>query len=376
MALITKCAKCRHKVPQDATECPACSSTVYRYGIDYWPKGRAGGRKLFTLPDGISREAARKAETTFKKRKSKAAPDPNGATVAELFPDYLKWYGIRRAPGTVRDITQTWENSIKRIMGGFAVQDIANEHVALYQQNRAGNVKNVTVNKELHYFSGFLKWARREKKIDVARIEYEKLPSSRPLPVVLSPEEVARIMAAAEREPFYLAFFLCLYALGFRLAEVRFLKVEDFDFENRAVKVKQKGGTEKILPLNDQVVEAVKNLVELWPMEPGEYLFAMKRTGRPVTDIRDPIERICKRAEVTKKVSAHLFRHSIASHLMSADINQRIVQKYLGHSQISSTAFYTHVALGNLRNAQDQIMVATANAGRSLQKNRETMANP
>lgn len=376
MALTTKCAKCRHRVPQGATACPACSSTAFRYGIDYWPSGRAGGRKLFTLPEGITFEAARKAEKTFqRRRKNKTAPDPYGATVAELFPDYLTWYGIRRAPGTVRDITQTWENSLQPILGRCFVREVGNDQFALYQQARAGKVKNRTINKELDYFSGFLKWCRREKKIDVDRIEYEKLPSSRPLPVVLSPEEVARIMAAAESEPFYLAFFLCLYALGFRLAEVRFLKLESFDFQNRAVKVRQKGGTEKILPLNDQVIESVKNLAELWPMEPGEYLFAMKRTGRPVTDIRDPIARICKRAAVTKRVSAHLFRHSVASHLMSADINQRIVQKYLGHSQISSTAFYTHVSLGNLRNAQDMIMDSTGNAGRSLQENQESPVN-
>jgi site-specific recombinase XerD len=329
---------------------------------------------LITLPKGTELEEARRYEPMVRRRKERL-PDLHAATVANLFPDYLKWYGIRRAAGTVRDITQTWEHSLKPIMGGCPIRDVGNEQLAFYQQSRAGKVKNRTINKELDYFSGFLKWCRREKKIDVDRIEYEKLPCKRPLPVILSPEEVARIMESAESEPFYLAFFLCLYALGFRLKETRFLKLEDFDFNNRAVKVLQKGGTEKILPLTDRVVEAVKDLSELWPMEPGEYLFAMKRTGRPVTDIRDPIARICKRAGVTKGVHAHTFRHSIAGHLMTADINQRVIQKYLGHSQISSTSFYTNVSLGNLRNAQDMVLVSTGNSGLSLRGRREMPAN-
>lgn len=362
MALIIQCRQCRRRVAEEARRCPACGSAAFRYVVDYWPKGRRGGRKKIALPEATGSAAqARILERAIlaAAHRPAIAEASSLSTVADLFADYLKWYKLRRAASTVRDITQTWQNSLEPILGGYPIAEIGNEHFALYQQTRAGQVKNRTINKELDYFSGFLRWCRRERKIEIPAISYDKLPSSRPLPVVLSPGEVAAILEAAEREPFYRAFFLCLYALGFRLKEVRFLKLGDFDFENRAVKVRQKGGTEKILPLNDQVVEAIKDLVMLWPCEPGDYLFAMKRTGAPVTDIRDPIARICKRAGVKKKVNAHLFRHSIATHLMSADISQKVIQKYLGHSQIQSTEFYTHVAIGNLRSAQDLIFGST-----------------
>lgn len=364
MALIVKCRKCLKRIPETEIACPFCGGADFRFIIDYWPRGRNGGRRHLALPDetrtaqqaGELEKAMRNARTA--KRIVSAGTSFN-STVADLFPEYLSWYRLHRAPSTLRDLSQTWENAIKGILGEYEVRMLSNEHFSLYQKMRTARVKNRTVNKELDYFSGFLKWCRREKRIEISPILYERLPCSRPLPIVLSPDEITAIMKSAEREPFYLAFFLCLYALGFRLSEVRFLKLEDFDFENRAVKVRQKGGTEKILPLNDQVIEAVKNLVELWPCKPDDYLFAMKRTGAPVTDIRDPIARICKRAGVTKKVNAHLFRHSVASHLMSADVNQQVIQKYLGHSQISSTAFYTHVAMGNLRSAQDLIFKST-----------------
>jgi len=365
MALIVKCRKCLKRIPETETACPFCGGADFRFIIDYWPRGRHGGRRHLSLPDDTRTaeqaheldKALRNARTA--KRTLSAGTSLN-STVADLFPAYLEWYRIHRAPSTWRDLSQTWRNNIERILGEYQVRYISNDHFALYQKMRATRVKNRTINKDLDYFSGFLKWCRREKRIEIAPIFYERLRCSRPLPIVLSPGEVARIMEAAEREPFYLAFFLCLYVLGFRFSEVRFLKLKDFDFENRAVKVLQKGGTEKILPLNDQVIEAVKNLAELWPMRADDYLFGMKRTkGAPITDIRDPIARICKRAGVTKKVNAHLFRHSIATHLMSADVSQKVIQKYLGHSQISSTAFYTHVALGNLRSAQDLVLNST-----------------
>ncbi len=328
-----------------------------RYGIDYWPSGRAGGRKLFTLPEGISPEAAKKAEATFKARKSTMAVDMHGATVADLFPDYLSWYKLHRAPTSYKDVSLSWEKTFQKILGSYQVRDISAEHMTIYQQARTGmeTVKNRTINKELDYFGGFLKYLRREKKIDIARIDYEKLPSKRPLPTILSAAEVAAIMQAAEREPFYRAFFLCLYALGFRVNEVRLLRVEDFDFASRTVRVRQKGGSEKTLPLSEQVVEAVKDLVELWPMEAGAYLFALKRSGAPVGDVRAAIARTCKRAGVTKKVTPHLFRHSIASHLMGSDVNVSIIQKFLGHSQISTTQWYSHVSMGDLRRAQQLI---------------------
>lgn len=357
MALIIKCRSCRRRAPKGAAACPACGSVAFCFYVDYWPKGRRGGRKKIALEEGIPEEAARRLEKSIMAaaHKPKISAASSLSTVADLFPDYLKWYKIHRAPTSHKDVNMTWEKSIRPILGEYQCGDISNEHFSLYQQTRSGKVKNRTINKELDYFSGFLKWCRREKRIDIPAIHYEKLPCKRPQPVILSPEEVARIMEAAEREPFYRAFFLCLYALGFRVNEVRLLRVEDFDFSARTVRVRQKGGTEKTLPLSEQVVEAVQDLTELWPMEPGSYLFALKRSGAPVGDVRAAIARTCKRAGVTKKVTPHLFRHSIASHLMGSDVNASIIQKFLGHQQLATTQWYSHVSMGDLRRAQDLI---------------------
>jgi integrase len=372
MALIINCPQCRHRfTPAEKAArlaaCPSCGHTAFRYAVDYWPRGRAGGRKLRTLPAGTSREDAMVIEKMAMRHRPVVGTSPL-ATVGELFPEYLKWYKIHRMVTTYRDVEMAWEKSIRPILGKFPAEDIDTQHFSLYQQMRSGKVKNRTVNKELDYFSGFLKWCRRERKIPIPRVDYEKLQYKRPLPIILSPDEVVRIIHAAEAEPFYRAFFLCLYALGFRFSEVRWLRLENFDLANRMVKVVQKGGGEKELPLSDEVIEAVQDLAGLWPMEAGEYLFKLRKTGKPIGDIRSAIRRICGAAGVVKKVTPHIFRHSIASHLMGADVNASIIQKFLGHKQISTTQFYSHVSMGNLRRAQGLFSLSTENKGDSLRK--------
>ena len=307
MTVIDKCRKCRVRIPKESDSCPFCGGTSLAYVVDYWPKGRLGGRKRVTLPAGTTREEAVGLEESIHQRRKGHDEKPDlMKIVADLFPDYLDWYKMHRAASTHKDLSQVWETALKPSLGEFPILDIGNEHVTLYHKARIGAVKNSTINKELYYFSGFLKWCRREKKIHAAKLDYAKLPAPRPLPIILTPEEVARIIKAAEGEPFYRAFFLCLYALGFRVNEVRQLTIEDFDFTNRAVKVIQKGGGQKVLPLSDQVIVAVKDLAALWPMQPGEYLFTIKRTGKPIESVRSAIMRICARAGVTKKVTAHL----------------------------------------------------------------------
>jgi integrase/recombinase XerD len=213
-------------------------------------------------------------------------------------------------------------------------------------------VSNATVNKELHNFSGFVTWCRREKKIPVARVEYKRLPCSRPLPIVLSPEEIVRILAAAEEEPFYHALILCLYTLGLRIKEARFLKVEDFDFANRSVRALQKGGTQKILPVNEKLTEAVKKLIELRGIKQGDYVFSFFE-GKPFRKMPRALNRICKRAGIEKNVYPHLLRHSFATNLLEKGVNLRTIQELLGHKQIATTMFYTHVSIDHMRAAQD-----------------------
>lgn len=371
MSLVIKCRKCgtRYKKGYEGLDCPRCGAEDPRFIVDYWPRGRAGGRKQLTLPREIkTREEALDCERGFcavmsEKRKIKQSTAEKPATVAELFPDYLEWYRLHRAHRTWQDVNGAWDRDLSRILGEYLVTSITGDHYAIYQRLRAAEVSNRTVNKEMDYFSGFLRWCRREKRLPVEKILCEQLPYKRPLPMVLSPEEVARILDAARCEPVYYALFCCLYTLGLRSAEARGIRIADVDEGTRTVRVTQKGGAEKLLPINERVVEAIQGAVA-WrkaKVDAGngwkatDYVFSMRKDGDPIQNVRKAIARICAAAGVTKRVHPHLFRHSIATHMLGADVNLRTIQQYLGHTQIQTTEVYTHVALAHLRNAQKQI---------------------
>ena len=300
MALIVKCRKCAKRIPPPDVVCPLCGRDDVRFVIDYWPRGRNGSRRQMTLPAEVkTRDDALDLERAFRAARSGPRPVENtsqAATVADLFPDYLGWYRQHRAETSWSDVNGAWRRDLDRVLGQYLASTINNQHYTLYQQLRGKTVSNRTVNKELNYFSGFLRWCRREKKLDIPRVDYDELPCSRPLPIVLSPDEAHRIIAAASQEPVYYALLLCLYTLGLRISTARELKAEDFDFANSSVRIRQKGGTWKLLPINDQVVEAVKAVIKLRKPKPGKALFSVRKSEEPIQNIRRQAQKSIGRA--------------------------------------------------------------------------------
>lgn len=353
MALITKCKSCHIRIQKDADKCPQCGNTEFSFFVDYWPDGRHGRRVIKILDASVKDKntaIAFEVELMAALRESRnpevSVIPTASATCDDLFPDYLEWVRIHRMKSTYQEREYTMK-TISGIIGNVPATAINQHYFSLYQQTRkAQGVSNRTVNKELAYVCGFLRWCREEKNMRVPDIKLKKLQYNRPIPIVLSPDETVRIINAAD--PFHRALFLCFYSLGLRLSEARFLKWGDIDFGNNSVRTIQKGGSYKILPLNDWLRKALRALKH---ESPGDYIFLNPATGRPVRDIRSALATACKKAGVIKRVYPHLFRHSVATHMMGEDVNLRKIQAYLGHSAISTTEWYTHVVTGHLRDA-------------------------
>lgn len=370
MAIIIKCRKCKQRLPNDTDPCQTCGSNERLFILDRMQNGRYSKRLRTYLPENIATlEDARAIDAlrvVIKKKKVKREPLPNAATVDDLFPKYLDWYAEHRSPTTVTSLRVIYKAHISRILGKEQVMVIDTDHFDLYQTTRSNEVvpltkrpvKNRTINKELDHFSGFLKWCRRHKKINIQRVYYEKLSAPRPKPEILSIGEVIKILNAAD--PFYYALILCLYTLGLRFSEANALTPRHFDFEARTVKVTQKGGEEKVLPVDDLLIKALKTLKVT---DQDAYYFLNPDTvtpenprGRPVMDIRKALDRFCAKVEITKKVRPHMFRHSWATHMLADNINIRLIQKYLGHAAVTTTEIYTHVMTDNLRDASGPII--------------------
>jgi integrase/recombinase XerD len=171
----------------------------------------------------------------------------------------------------------------------------------------------------------------------------------RKLPVVLSPEEVARLLEAAPGLK-YRAALSVAYGAGLRANEVVSLKVSDIDSQRMVIRVEQgKGRKDRYVMLSPHLLE----LLRAWwrAARPQGWLFPGQNRVNPLTTRQ--LNRACHvaaaRAGLDKPVSLHTLRHSFATHLLEQNIDIRVIQVLLGHAKLDSTALYTRVATKTIR---------------------------
>jgi integrase/recombinase XerD len=164
------------------------------------------------------------------------------------------------------------------------------------------------------------------------------------LPVVLSPEEVARLLNAAAGLK-YKAALSVAYGAGLRAAEVISLTVSDIDSKRMIIRVEQgKGGKDRNVMLSPSLLYLLRTW---WRVaRPQGWLFPGRNPAQPITTRQ--LNRAChaaaQAAGIEKKVSLHTLRHSFATHLLEQNVDVRVIQVLLGHAKLDSTALYTRVA--------------------------------
>jgi integrase/recombinase XerD len=166
----------------------------------------------------------------------------------------------------------------------------------------------------------------------------------RKLPVVLSPGEVARLLDAAPGLK-YKAALSVAYGAGLRATEVISLKISDIDSKRMVIRVEQgKGGKDRYVMLSPHLLD----LLRTWwkAARPRGWLFPGRAPAQPMTTRQ--LNRAChaaaQTAEINKRVSLHILRHSFATHLLEQKVDVRVVQVLLGHARLETTTLYTHVA--------------------------------
>jgi len=166
----------------------------------------------------------------------------------------------------------------------------------------------------------------------------------RKLPVVLSPEEVVRLLDAAPGLK-YKAALSVTYGAGLRAGEVVSLKIGDIDSKRMLIRVKQgKGRKDRYVMLSPHLLA----LLRAWwkAARPQGWLFPGRDWVQPMTTRQ--LNRAChaaaQMAEINKRVSLHTLRHSFATHLLEQNIDVRVIQVLLGHAKLDTTALYTRVA--------------------------------
>jgi integrase/recombinase XerD len=197
----------------------------------------------------------------------------------------------------------------------------------------------------------------------VEMLPYGKKPKT--LPVVLSVEEVAQLLATARpgRERILLT---TAYACGLRISELLWLQVTDIDSARMVVNVRQgKGAKDRQVPLSARLLVELRTWWKSHRTKP--WLFpGMAGTSRqrPMneTSVQRTVKQIVVRSGLKKKASLHTLRHSYATHLLEAGVDVVTLQKLLGHSDLSTTARYLHLSRRYLAQLPDLLALPTAKA--------------
>ena len=171
----------------------------------------------------------------------------------------------------------------------------------------------------------------------------------RKIPVVLSPEEVARFLEAAPG-PKYKAALSVAYGAGLRVSEVVALKVSDIDSKRMLLLVEQgKGRKDRHAMLSPQLLELLRDWYRI--ARPQVWLFPGQNPVNPLTtrQLNRAVHAAAHIAEINKRVTPHTLRHSFATHLLEQNIDIRVIQVLLGHAKLDTTALYTRVATNTIR---------------------------
>lgn len=199
----------------------------------------------------------------------------------------------------------------------------------------------------------FFKFLRKEDKIlsdPTSHLEAPKLWQK--LPEVLSESEVMLLLEApditTEAGARDKAILEVLYACGIRVSELCQLNL--YDIQEEVIKVKGKGGKQRIVPIAQLAVKAVDYYLGTFRKECiedalGEPLFVTEKGKRIHRSfVWSQVKLYCKQVSITKPISPHSLRHSFATHLLNHGADLRIIQEMLGHADISTTDRYTHVS--------------------------------
>jgi integrase/recombinase XerD len=209
--------------------------------------------------------------------------------------------------------------------------------------------------RQLSSFRRFFRHELREGKLKddpTAQIAMPKI--GRSLPKSLSEEEVESLLNAplvtdplGSRDRTMLE---VLYATGLRVSELVNLKYSQLNLNQGVVRILGQGNRERLIPLGEEAVRWLKEFLggprgEILLDRASEYLFPTRRGDRMTRQaFWHIIKRYARKSNISKELSPHTLRHAFATHLLNHGADLRVVQMLLGHSDLSTTQIYTHVA--------------------------------
>ena len=189
-----------------------------------------------------------------------------------------------------------------------------------------------------------LRWKRLPKALTHSEIEHLLRP--------IEPITPATLCDHAMLE-------LC-YASGLRLAELRGLRMEQLRLDAGFIQVIGKGNKERVVPVGRRAVEAIGRYLTagrpklVRDKSPGNVFLTSRGTAFAAVTLWTRLKKRCRAAGIIRNITPHMLRHSFATHLLEHGADLRVIQELLGHSNISTTEVYTHVAGQRLKKVHQE----------------------
>lgn len=246
----------------------------------------------------------------------------------------------------------------RKFIPGKDIQDIDRLDIRKYLSFLKGkNLKKRTVGRKLSTFRSFFRFLLREGYLKFSPVSGISSPKmEKRLPVFLDVDKVVKLLESPRNvnvmELRDRAILETLYSTGMRLSELVGLNIGRIDFIGGVLRVYGKGKKERLLPVGDRALRAIRDYLRKRKAEmlDSRALFLNRNdkrlTGRSVENI---VNKYIKRTSLKEKVSPHTLRHSFATHLLDKGADLRSIQELLGHASLSTTQIYTHVTTQRLK---------------------------
>ncbi|MCL1161978.1 site-specific tyrosine recombinase XerD [Shewanella chilikensis] len=243
-----------------------------------------------------------------------------------------------------------------------AGREVVQDYLGFRFDKGGAESSSARLKSSLRRFYGFLLRRQLITEDPMARIASTKL--KRKLPGSLSEAEVDALLAEPIREdPVEArdkAMLELLYATGLRVSELVGLTLEQMSLRQGLVRITGKGGKERLVPMGEVAVSEIESFLKLARAEllggkQSDVVFPSKRAQMMTRQtFWHRIKLYALRAGISTELSPHTLRHAFATHLLNHGADLRVVQLLLGHSSLSTTQIYTHVANARLQSLHQQ----------------------
>jgi integrase/recombinase XerC len=261
----------------------------------------------------------------------------------------------------------------------YSRSDMRDYLVDLRQRKK---LKDTTIAHRVFVLRSFFKYLQRKGKAKVNPASFLVSPKKRKsLPSFLTTTQMEELLKLPTKEDVWGLRDSCIlelfYSTGMRLSELADLKLSDIDFDRELIKVLGKGKKERVIPVGEEALSALKGYLDKRDSEikdsevvDSEVLF-LNHSGKRLTSrsIARIVKKHARKVSEDEKTSPHKLRHTFATHLLDSGMDIMGVKDLLGHSNLSTTQIYTHVTTERLKKVYKKAHPRAEKEGDSKQLN-------